>query len=428
MPSRSKRAISPLLKNSAWNIIALIIPSLIGIPAMGFMARRISVEMFGLFLVVYAILGYSNIFDVGLTRSVIREVSIHRRDEQKVRLIVGTASCAVLMMGSIASGVLWVIANPLAGYLNATQSAHLELVWALRWTSVGIPFFLLTYVWLSYFEGNEQFAKLSVIKSITNSLLVLLPAVALLVRPRLESAIVGLILARVIAMAITYLQYRKPNYKVWCFDVKELIGLWKFGGWITISNIVSPVLVYFDRFILSNLAGAQSVAFYTAPSEAIARISVVPNAVSRSLFPRLNNSATDSTQQASLAFLTLLISSIVIGTPIFIFSKLIMTTWMGPEYGGSAAVALRILIIGFLLNALAQVPFAEIQAQGDSKITAILHVVEVIPYLLLLFFLARSYSVVGAAVAWTIRNGADYMLLQVISLKRRKMAVSNALS
>ncbi|KTT41089.1 hypothetical protein RSA46_24070 [Pseudomonas oryzihabitans] len=40
------------------------------------------------------------------------------------------------------------------------------------------------------------------------------------------------------------------------FKVLVFKGLLKFGSWMTVSNIISPLMVYFDRFVLSGMVGA----------------------------------------------------------------------------------------------------------------------------------------------------------------------------
>lgn len=72
----------------------------------------------------------------------------------------------------------------------------------------------------------------------------------------------------------------------------------RYGGWITISNIISPVMSYFDRFIVSYLSGAHVVAFYSAPAEAVSRLSIIPAALSRAVFPKLSSAKNDNEKKS----------------------------------------------------------------------------------------------------------------------------------
>ncbi|HCK4469403.1 TPA: polysaccharide biosynthesis C-terminal domain-containing protein [Pseudomonas aeruginosa] len=102
---------------------------------------------------------------------------------------------------------------------------------------------------------------------------------------------------------------------------------------------------------------------------------------------------------------------------IFFGSDIILSVWLGDKYLGEASLVLKILAVGFLFNSLAQIPFAKIQAEGNSRLTAILHIFEVLPYLALLYFLVLHSSIVGAAIAWTVRVSVDFLLLEYFSRK-----------
>ena len=100
-----------------------------------------------------------------------------------------------------------------------------------------------------------------------------------------------------------------------------------------------------------------------------------------------------------------------------IFSDKILLLWMGEEYAKNSSLILSILLVGFFFNSLAQIPFTAIQSLGKAKLTALLHCLEILPYLVLLYFFVHSYGLIGAAYAWSIRVIIDFLLLLVISNK-----------
>lgn len=405
-----------MLKNTLWNVLGLIIPSLIAIPAMAVMARILGVEKFGIFMLSFSVLGYAGVFDGGLTRAVIRSIAMHDDDEILNREVVGTASYAVLALGAIGALLIYFWARPIAGLLKVSDAALTDAISALEVLAFAIPVYLLSLVWFAYLEGKQQFVKLSVLKTFSGLLVAVLPAVAVLIWPSLSAALGGLLLARVATLIVAYRPCRHGlNAGVFHFHNATLRALFQFGGWITVSNIISPIMVYVDRFILSNIMGANRVAIYAAPSEVVARMSVIPGAVSRTIFPlfsKLQGSAGDTARTASRG---LLFACTLIAIPIFIFAEWILTAWLGAPYGDESANILRILLIGFIFSAAAQVPYSRIQAQGNSRVTALIHLAELLPYLALLTFLIGEYGLIGAAMAWTVRVCVDFLALQVLS-------------
>ncbi|HAG7225875.1 TPA: oligosaccharide flippase family protein, partial [Escherichia coli] len=197
------------------------------------------------------------------------------------------------------------------------------------------------------------------------------------------------------------------------FDVNIAKRLLKYGGWITVSNVVSPLMAYLDRFFISNIIGASNVAFYTAPAEGVQRLSVFPGALSRAIFPKLSRlvSKQEKDKQKKLAYVLMAGAIFPLCMIGFLSAEKIMTLWMGSAFSGLSASILQILLVGFFFNCIAQIPFADIQAAGKSKITALLHLCEVMPYLLLLFLSIHIYGIIGAAFAWSIRTTIDCFLL-----------------
>ncbi|HCO0782221.1 TPA: oligosaccharide flippase family protein, partial [Escherichia coli] len=188
-----------------------------------------------------------------------------------------------------------------------------------------------------------------------------------------------------------------------------------YGGWVSVSNIISPLILYCDRFILSNMLGAKNVAFYTAPSEIVNRISIFPNAISRVLFPLFSHSLNkgEATRQLRHGYLLVGSSAFLIILPFLMFPSFILDMWIGTEYGTNSVTILLILLFGMFVNSVAQVTFAEIQAKGYFKATAIIHIIELVPYFCFLYFAIKYYGVIGVAVASTFRVIVDMALLLI---------------
>ena len=78
---------------------------------------------------------------------------------------------------------------------------------------------------------------------------------------------------------------------------------------------------------------------------------------------------------------------------------------------------LKILLIGLIFNAMAQVPFTLIQALGFSKTTALIHLAELLPYLAIMIYMILNYGIYGAAIAWVFRMILDLVLMNYFAKK-----------
>lgn len=407
-----------LWKDTLWNLLGLLVPTLVAMPAMAIMARLLGVERFGLFMLAFALLGYASIFDGGITRAIIRSVALNRGNIEKNREIMGTALWTVLFFSAVACSLVCLGAESIVDWMNVTPSETKDTKSAFVITAFIIPPTLIGMILFSYLEGTQQFARLNFYKTIAGSLVASFPALTLFIEPTLTNSLLGLLVARLLTIALAYFAcIRDLGRYFFLFRLEVLRDLFSFGGWVTLSNIISPIMAYFDRFILSHFLGAQHVAFYTAPAEVIARISIIPGALARTIFPLFSGDLRQSSAVAADAYKGLLLAISVIALPIFIAAEPLLGLWLGDSCRHGSAGVLRILIIGFFFNALAQIPFARLQAHGKAKLTATLHVVELVPYLLILTVLVYYYGIYGAATAWSVRVIADYFALEYFSRK-----------
>lgn len=409
-----------LIKNSIYNLTGFAIPTFIAVPALGYLARAIGVEAFGVFTLAFAIIGYASIFDAGLSRAVIREIAIYRNNLDEQHKIIATSGVVVVFLGCFAGVILFLGAPHLNSFLKVSTNMKDEVQQSFTLLAFIIPIYLLNQIWLAWLEGHERFININIQRSISNSAIAGLPAICCMYYPSLKSAIIGLALGRCLSFVVTCIICRgiiiSSGLK---FSKVTFVRLIKFGGWLTISNIISPMMVYFDRFVVSNLLGAGKIAFYTAPSEGVGRLLNVPAALARALFPKLSYVKTieerNKLEKQSMLLMSIVCLPVVVLC--LLFSQQIMSIWMGVEFGTYSASILQVLIIGFYFNSLAQIPYSIIQARGKAKFTAFIHLSEIVPYVISLYFLTLHYGLFGTALAWTGRVALDAILLKIVANK-----------
>ena len=246
----------------------------------------------------------------------------------------------------------------------------------------------------------------------------------------LSGVVTGVVISRFITLFIfssTYyffvIKDKVAVKNILTFKFKWLRKLLKFGGWLAISNIISPIMVYMDRLILSSYTSATTIAFYTAPAEIVSRMLIIPNALSSAIFPKMVKEGQD--RDITIQVMILISALVTIITiPIFIYSESIMVLWMGESFSGQPAEVLKILIIGLIATSASIVPYTKIQSMGYSKITAAIHLLEIIPYLFLLKYCVNHFGVIGAAYAWSIRLLIDFILIYISFKYLKKVSFS----
>lgn len=407
-----------LIKNSFYNILGYAIPTVIAIPSLGFLARTLGSERFGIYTLAIALIGYASIFDAGLTRAVVREIALHRNDHKEKKNIISTSALAVFSFGIFGTLMLYLNSSLITHLLNISLIYQEEVIKSFELLSIAIPIFLLNQIWLSILEGDEKFLNINIQKWISSSLITGLPALFVIsYSPTLFYAILGLLFGRVLSLIVTFILNHKTIISSGIhFNSSSFLRMIKFGGWITVSNFISPLMSYFDRFIVSNISGASVVAFYTAPAEMIARLSVIPAALSRAIFPKLSFSKNELEKRKliRLAYMMLIITCVPIVLFCMYFANEILVLWLGKDFSGTPATILCILLVGFCFNCFAHIPYASIQAVGKSKITALIHMIEFIPYAVVLYIFINNYGIIGAAISWSLRVVLDCIVLFII--------------
>ncbi|WP_416194211.1 oligosaccharide flippase family protein [Pseudomonas aeruginosa] len=88
-----------LLKNSFSNLIGSALPAVVALPALGYMARELETALFGAAMLIWALVGYASIFDAGLGKSVVRQITISSAEPEKRGPILGSSLLFVLLSG-----------------------------------------------------------------------------------------------------------------------------------------------------------------------------------------------------------------------------------------------------------------------------------------------------------------------------------------
>lgn len=402
-----------LLKNSTWNLLGTAAAAAVMIPAMGFFARALDPESFGLLALVLAFVGYASVLDGGFARAVVREIAALGTDNADAAKIVGTALWVVLVIGGMTAMVFVALAPWLVDLIHVTTNLYGGAIEGFRLAALMVPIILMTMIWLAPMEGLNQFACLNLIRALGFALMFGTSIAAVLMDPSFVSAVAGLLVGRgLMAVLSGWASSKLIGHSFKEFDRGALQALYRFGGWITVSNLVTPLLDYLDRFVLSVIGGASSLAYYAAPADGMQKMQSLPGAVARALFPLL--SAREGHSQRQLIKSALSTQALIgVGAALVLIGlgDQIILLWLGADYVEPSSAVLKVLAIGFAFNAMAWVPQTALQALGFAKVTAFVSLSQILPYVLLLVGLTSAFGFVGTATAWAVRAFVDLCLL-----------------
>jgi len=424
-----------ILRNAAWNLLGLGTPLLVAVVCIPPLIEALGAPRFGLLTLVWAVVSYFGLFDLGLGRAVTQQLSaaIGAGRPQEARVIAVNGLVLLGLLGVGAGVLLWALA-PWGVTLLRDLPDPQEAVRAARAMAWAMPFVVLTSGLRGAMEAMAAFRPINLIRIATGALTFVAPlAVVRLGWNDLGTVAWALAVLRALGCGLhaVYVARLLPGgLRPESYDADVLRRLLGFGGWLTVSNVVGPLMSYLDRFVIGTVLSLSAVAWYVTPQEIVTKLLIVASALTSVLFPKLaelhaggdaGGAALRIERQGLLVlYLALFPLTLALGA----VAGPVLAMWVSPEFEREGAVAMLVFCFGVLLNSLSQVPYAAIQARGRADQTAILHLLELPLFLGAIYLLAREWGVAGAAIAWTLRILVDFVALLWLSRPRSAPAAS----
>ncbi|MDP9314580.1 MAG: flippase [Chloroflexota bacterium] len=412
--------------NILYNLLGGIVPLIIAFAAIPFLIRGLGTERFGVLTLIWTILAYFSIFDAGVGRAVTKFVAEHIAQGRNAEIpsLVWTAGALIAIVGIIGGGIL-AVTTPLvlASVLDIPSALQLETLNSFYCISVAIPFLVLSLGFRGVLEAQRRFDTVNLVLIPCRSLNYLGPVLLLQFAQRLDVIAAFLLLNQmVMAITLVYLCIRSisgvPHYSL--LDKQYIRPLLSYGGWLTVSSIVSPFMEYIDRVIVGAMLTLSAVAYYTTPYESVSKLMFLPVAVTGVLFPVFSSLVVSRPEEAAdslfRAVKLLVITLVPLVLTLLLLSDTLLTAWVGAKFAQHSVGVLRWLIVGCLLfNALGRIFTNWTHAHNRPDVTAKVHLLELPVYLMLLWYLVHQYGIVGAAVAWVARALVDMIFLSWFS-------------
>jgi O-antigen/teichoic acid export membrane protein len=402
-------------RNTFYNITGSLAPAALSLVVVPLYIRAIGESRFGIMALIWLTLGYFGIFDLGLGRAVAQKLaSTGDSDALAVARVFWTSTLLNAGLGIFGGLLIWPVCQYALHNFTGSEVSS-EIGPALPWLMLGVPLVTLCSGFSGALQGRSRFLELNLISTISSALIQIAPlCVAYAVGPSLVHLVQSVIFARLLCAILLFWRCQVDLIPRGApvFSIADGRALLVFGGWVTVSSIVGPLMVILDRFVLGAVAGARAVAYYTVPFQLAQRLVILPSALASALFPRM--SAADAREGHRLATRALQSLNVVL-TPIAVAGVVLigpfLRLWIGPEFSAIASAPAQILLLAFSINGLALVPFISLQARSRPDLIAKCHLAELVPYLIILFAALHVAGVSGAAFAFAVRTFADYALL-----------------
>lgn len=381
-------------------------------------------ERFGLLALAWGLMGYAGALDLGIGRALTQRVSRLRGEGNlsaipnvlvtagRITLIAGLAGGALIALAALWGAATWV---------EAATTPRKEISMAIFLLAIALPAQAMSATYRGMNDAFLNFKGVNLLRIGLGAVNFGGPYLVSLYTTELPWLVATLVASRLIALAV----YRWLAYS--CLDDWNSVktgpaysaavakSLFSFGGWITVSSVVSPMLVQADRFLIASVLSATAVTAYVLPYEVVVQSLILVGAVSSVMFPtlsRLMREEPNGWQRYFRRWLLMVAGMMFLAcTAIALLLPDVLRLWLKDALQPDSILVGQILCLGVFANSIGSMYYALLHAKGRADLTAKLHMIELPLFVIALFFLLHQYGISGAAWAWVGRMVFDSVAL-----------------
>jgi O-antigen/teichoic acid export membrane protein len=424
---------SVLARNTLLNMATSGVPLVLAIILVPQIVRGLGTERFGILALAWVLIGYLTLFDLGIGRATARYVAdaLGRGDNEETGRTVWTAVLAQTGLGVFGA----VLVLGLAPFLvERVLQIPRPLVAPARQTfwilSLAVPAMLVAASFRGVLEAAQRFGLVNALRLPASLSTLLIPFAGVLLGWPLPGIAVGMVVAQILSLVghavVTTRVF--PELRRARPDRARLGQLLSFGGWTIVPSVTGPALAYLDRFVIGAILSIAAVAYYSAPAEMVGRLWILPASLITTLFPaysRLHGAGNvDEVRRLVVRGIKYLL--ILVGPPALVlatYARPILRLWLGPDFADNSGAVLETFAITAIFASLALLGYSLIQAVGRPEIAAGIDLVQVVPYVILLWFFTSWWGLLGSAIAGLIKTAAIALALLIAAARLSLLSV-----
>ena len=408
---------SSLARNVTSNWVGMGLSIIYALIITPIVIRALDTQQYGAWSFLNGLLGYSELFYLGLGSAIIRFVAQARAEDDRAR--INRLTSVVLSIYTAIGLACFLVLVAVSDRLPTIFPDRLapELAHAIVYTCIllGVRLFLVfvTSAFSGLLCGHDRFDLVNsvsiaslVIRFVAIPLLIQAGSSPLLMFAALTLAVTVIEAAAMVAIAFWYV----PGLSVWPTRPRagELRLLYGFGLQSFFILVAFKLISYTDTTIITVKLGLVSAGLYTPAMQIVEYARMCVGGFSGVLLPRLTVHATQNDLPSlrdaylSSARIACFIAGWA-GAMVIALGPAFLTRWVGPEFGEASQMVLVWLTIAAFAQALStQVPFPFYQALHLVAIPAVVLMLEAVCNLGLSLWLAPRMGIEGVALATAI--------------------------
>lgn len=406
-------------KNIIYSFFGNLFPILCAFTFIPLINKELGDRDFGAIVLIWAMIGYFGIFDLGISKALVYHTArISNNPDELLKPVIYYSVKWIWAITVICGFCLFIWAEEFCNiFLIQNAGPNGDLTLSFKIVAIAIPFTTIGNALRGVLEGLSDFKNASIIKAATFSAYFYVPAIlAFADFLTLSNTAAGYLIVRILSCAWSWrvvaqssVYKRKAHSKSETLNFREIFS---YGLWALVTSIISPLMVYGDRFVISAVVGASIVGIYAILQETIGRSLIVASSYCAVMQPEFTRSDNGQWYKVFVnSERTLAALLVIMYAAVLLTAKPLLEWWLGDDFD-SYKTLIAIFTVALFFNSIAQLPYALLLGRGKPDWVAKTHCIEFLFYLPICWFATQAFGIQGAAGAWLIRVLVDYGILR----------------
>lgn len=398
-----------IMRNTGSNVLVLLVKIIITLIMTPIFVHALGNHDYGVWEVVFAVVGYMGLLDMGMKPAIIRYVAKYNAEGDRVLLdeLYSTAFLFMLAVGCLMLLVFSVWALYWPELLSADGGSHQRYALLLAIIAIELLFAFPGYVAESFFQG---FQKYSLINSITifNSIL---GAILLYNYIDAFDAIVVLALVNAAGITAKYLTYfcllatkKHGRFRLsfQACNMAMMKRLFAFGIKSFIQGVAHRIEAGSAPLIISMFMGPAYVIFYAIPASLARYLQTLGWTITQVFLPIFSElcgkNDTVATREIYLLYSRYIVAALLpLAVLAFFLGGDFISLWVGEEYVQGSMV-LQVMVIYYMLPFINPFSSRYLMAVNKHGLLAKVYPVVAVANLIVSIILINSIGVEGVAI------------------------------
>lgn len=394
--------------------VSIIVSTLVQLVYTPFLIRMLGQSEYGLYSLVYSIIGYLTVLDLGFGNAIVVYTAKYRAQNkyEEEKKLHGMFRIVFLIIGIIA-GLLGLVLYFLVPTIFDNTMTNSELEKAKVMMLILALNLFITFIFSIYssiISAYEKFA-FQKIMSILNTLLkplIMIPLLFLGFKSITMTIVITLINIIVCLSNYLYCKHKLDiNIKFHGFDkilFKTILG---YSIWLFIGAIVDKINWSIDQFVLGAVSGTIAVSLYSVASQLNSLFINLSTALTSVMLPKMSKMIATKANSDELTNEFIKVGRIqylivfLMASGLTLFGKEFFIAWAGKEYVTSYYIAI-ILILPLCIPLIQNLGISIMQAKNMHKFRSILLFCIAIANIFISIPLAKLYGGIGSAIGTSI--------------------------